>query len=150
MNARDGSMPPGADERAAHDAGEADRVRRVVARISAAWQACRFDDLASCFDAEMVIVAPGFQARVEGRAACVETYREFMERVRVTEYHESEPAVHVWGATAVASYRWEMAWDAGGTPNRDTGHDVLVFRRVQDGPDQPWRAVWRTIVAGPH
>jgi hypothetical protein len=38
-----------------------------------------------------------------------------------------------------------MTWESGGTTHRESGHDLLVFRRAP-GDDPAWRAVWRTIV----
>jgi len=77
----------------------------------------------------------------------VDSYREFMECVTLTEYREDTPTVDVWNDTAVATFRWEMAWVAGGVPNRGAGHDVFVFRRASTGV--PWRAVWRTTLFEP-
>jgi hypothetical protein len=117
-------------------------VLAVLARISAAWQERRYDELAGCFDERIVLAAPGFIARLEGRDAVVHSYREFMERVSISQYKESIPTVDVWGDTAVATFHWEMAWDAAGTPNHDAGHDVFVLRHVGQND---WRAVWRTM-----
>ena len=140
-----------AAERAAQD--ERPAVLAFLGRMSAAWQARRYEELAACFDERMVIAAPGFQARVEGREACVESYREFQSRVTITEYREDVPTVDVWGDTAVATYGWEMAWDAGGTHNRESGFDVFVLRRdggaSDGGASGVWRAVWRTITPAP-
>jgi uncharacterized protein (TIGR02246 family) len=131
-------------EPAAGSAREA--VRSVVGRISAAWQSRRYDELAGCLDEDVVLVAPGFQERLEGRAAFVQSYREFMESATITKYKESPPAIDVWGDTAVASYRWEMSWNAAGTSNHEAGHDIFVLRREGAGD---WRAVWRTMTVEP-
>jgi hypothetical protein len=127
---------------------QADVVRGIMDRISAAWQARRYDELASYFDEQMVLVAPGFRVRVVGRLACVETYREFLERATVLEYRQGELSVDVWARTAIATYRWEMAWETAGTSNREIGHDVFVFQRG-DGPADPWRVIWRTLTSDP-
>jgi uncharacterized protein (TIGR02246 family) len=126
------------------DAVSADEVRAALARLGAAWRERRWDALAGCLDERVVFAVLG-AGRVEGRDAAVASYREFMERATITEYREEPPAVDVWGDTAVATYRWTMAWLSGGVPNRGTGHDVLVLRRA----DGAWRAVWRTLVADP-
>jgi ketosteroid isomerase-like protein len=123
------------------------QVRGVVSRISTAWQSRRFEDLAGYFDDEMVIVAPGFQGRVEGRKACIESYREFMERVSIQRYEEAVPVIDVWKDTAVATYRWEMDWTSGGVPNRDAGRDILVLYRAESGGTAEWRVVWRAITS---
>jgi hypothetical protein len=68
-----------------------------------------------------------------------------MERVTLTSYREDQAVVDVWGDTAIAAYRWKMAWLAGGVPNQETGHDVFAFRRT----DGAWLAIWRTMTFDP-
>ena len=116
-------------------------VHAVVARISAAWQERRYDDLARLFAEDMVFTLPGSAGRVEGRDAIVASYREFMDRITLTSYVEDPQVVGVWGDTAVVRLRWEMAWLAGGVPNHATGHDIFAFRLA----DGAWRAIWRTM-----
>jgi uncharacterized protein (TIGR02246 family) len=118
-----------------------DAVRAATSRISAAWQERRYDDLSRMFAEDMVFTLPGFSGRLEGREAIVTSYREFMERVTLTSYREEQLVVHVWGDTAVASYRWDMAWVAGGVPNHETGQDVFAFRHANG----TWLAIWRTM-----
>ena len=119
-------------------------VRHTLQRISAAWQNRRYQELAVLFDEDIVMVLPGLSARIEGRAAVVESFMEFMERSAVSEFWEDEPTIDVWGDTAIASYRWEMTWVSGGITESAAGYDVFTFSRRTDG-DQAWRAVWRTM-----
>jgi uncharacterized protein (TIGR02246 family) len=121
------------------DAGDA--VREVIARINAAWRERRYEDLCQMFAEDMVFALPGFGGRLAGRDAIVASYREFMERVTLTAYREDGLVVDAWGNAAVASYRWDMAWLAGGVPNHETGHDVFVFRHKNG----VWLAIWRTM-----
>jgi ketosteroid isomerase-like protein len=121
-------------------------VRLALAGLSAAWQEGRFDDLATYFHESAVMTPPGFNARAEGRDACAGSYRDFCTAARVTEYSQDEPAVDVWGDTAVATYGWTMAWEMGGRSYRESGHDVFVFSRDRSGG---WKAVWRTLLSEP-
>jgi hypothetical protein len=121
-----------------------EEVRITLGRISAAWQDRRYQELAILFDEHIIMVLPGLSARIEGRAAVVESYVEFMEHAAVGEYFEDAPAIDVWGDTAIASYRWEMTWVSGGISESAAGYDVFTFSRRTDG-DQAWRAVWRTM-----
>jgi hypothetical protein len=109
---------------------ESAAVRDFLSRISAAWQERRYDDLEQLFAPDMVFALPGFAGRLEGRTSVVASYREFMDRVSLTSYREEGLDIDVWGDTAVAKYRWEMAWVAGGVSNHEAGHDVFVLRRA--------------------
>ncbi len=128
-------------------ADDAEAVRDVVMRITVAWRDKRYAELGRYFDDKMVITAPGFRGRVEGREACVGTFKEFLEGVTITRFQQDAFTVDVWGDTAVASYAWEMAWDTGGTPSQEKGHDIFVLSRVARGSEPAWRAVWRTMTA---
>jgi len=119
-------------------------VRVTLRRISAAWQNRHYQELATLFDEDIVMVLPGLSARIEGRVAVVESYMEFMEHAAVGDYWEDEPTIDVWGETAIASYRWEMTWVTGGITESAAGYDVFTFSRDTDR-DQAWRAVWRTM-----
>ena len=120
-------------------------VRAVLAGISAAWRERRYGDLSRFFAEDMVFALPGLSGRLEGRDAIVASYREFMERITLTAYSEDSLAVDIWGDTALATYRWEMQWLAGGVPNHETGHDVFAFRRANGA----WTAIWRTMMFTP-
>jgi ketosteroid isomerase-like protein len=122
-------------------------VYDVLSNISEAWQLRQYDKLASHFDPDMTIVSPGFERRVQGRAACVDSYREFMDRATIERYEEAVPVVDVWGDTAVATYRWEMAWTAEGTADDEAGHDIVVLRRSSRDGVEAWRVVWRAVTS---
>lgn len=127
--------------------GAVSEVADTMAKLSAAWRERRYNDLAQFLATDMVFALPGFGGRLEGSAAVVASYKEFMDRVTLTKYEESLPAVDVWGDSAVATFSWEMHWLAGGVPNHECGHDVFVLRRAN--ASAPWRAVWRTMVLEP-
>jgi hypothetical protein len=90
----------------------------------------------------VVFVPPGPSARVVGREACLESFRDFLRQARVDDYRETDRRVEVFGATAVATYRFEMRYEMKGESYRDAGSDVFVFTREEDS----WLAVWRTMI----
>ena len=122
-----------------------EQIRQLVKKINAAWLAGRAEELAQYFHENMVIVAPGFEHRAEGRDACIESYKDFWRQAVVREYSESEASVERWRNTAVASYTLGMAYEMGGQSFRESGRDILVFVREQE----TWLAVWRTMILFP-
>ena len=122
-----------------------EEVSAVLAGISAAWRERRYANLSRFFAPDMVFALPGLAGRLEGRDAIVASYQEFMERITLTSYNEDSLAVDTWGDTALATYRWEMKWLAGGVPNHETGHDVFALQRANGA----WSAVWRTMLFDP-
>lgn len=117
-------------------------IRDLLSRINTAWLERRFDELTALFAEDIVLVAPGFAARLAGREASIETFREFMNRAAVTSYLEDDLRVSINGDTAVADFAWEMTWTDADTPHRQRGRDLFVFTRRQG----EWRVVWRTLL----
>lgn len=127
-------MPGPDDDRAA--------VVAVLRAITAAWRGGRTGDLSPLFHERMVIAGPGHQVFASGRAACIESYREFATSAVVTAYDESAPAIHVWGDTAVAHYAWTMTWRRDGASATESGTDQFVLGRTQGR----WQALHRLLL----
>jgi uncharacterized protein (TIGR02246 family) len=121
---------------------DTEEIRALLQMITAAWTQGPVERLADCFHDAMVIVSPRFQDRVEGRAACVESYREFLETATLQRYHQGYPDIHIIGDTAVATYRFEIIYTIDTTDFQESGWDVFVFARASGA----WLAVWRTVV----
>jgi Domain of unknown function (DUF4440) len=123
-------------------------IHAALLAISRAWRERRYEALGNCFAPDMVFALPSFASRLLGRDAIVASYREFMDRVTLTDYREDVATVDRWGDTAMTLFRWQMEWLAEGVSNQAAGHDAFLFRRIQTAaPDQPehWVAVWRTM-----
>ena len=114
-------------------------VRRTLTAINTAWLEDRVDAMASHFREDVVFCAPGFTGRVEGRAACLDSYRQFLQVARLISFSADEPEIDVFGDTAVASTAWSTSYELEGNRHDETGRDVFVFTREGDA----WRAGWR-------
>jgi ketosteroid isomerase-like protein len=123
-----------------------EEIARIVREINAAWVHGHVEEMAKYLDERMVIVQPGFEVRLVGREACIESYREFARHAAIRQYHEDEVTVEVRGDTAIASYRYVIEYEMDGEMYHDAGHDVFVLMRGAGG----WRAVWRTLIPQEH
>lgn len=130
------SMPPAPGDLT--DA--ASEAWRAVQRINGAWVHNRTDDLLELLHEAMVIVPPGGGEPVRGRAACIDSYRDFTVQARVLRFEELSPSIDVFEHTAVVAYDFAITYEIGGTWTTERGRDVLVLTRQGDS----WRAVWRT------
>jgi ketosteroid isomerase-like protein len=122
-------------------AAEEQAIRMVLERIESAWRRGEFAGLEDCFDRKAVIVGPGYVTYAAGRAACVESYREFASNADVLEYSESDHKLRHWGHTAVCTFSWNMTYQRDGGAQHDSGTDQLVLERQDDR----WRVVYRHI-----
>ncbi len=123
---------------------EAD-VRKVIARIDAAWRAKQFDGLELCFHEDASIVGPGHVEYARGRQKCAESYIEFANNAAVLAYVESAPTLRVWENVAVHTFAWDMTYQRDQGARRESGTDQLVFELSAAG----WQLVWRYIHFAP-
>jgi hypothetical protein len=124
---------------------DAAAIRDLVRRLNSAWVGGRFEELDGIFHDDMVSVAPDFVHRLIGRAASVQSYRDFLSQAVVNDFNLDEPDVDVFGDAAVASCPYTITYDMGGKRWRGSGRDLLVLVRRSPG----WSVVWRTLLAGP-
>ncbi len=118
-------------------------IRAVLAALTRAWRTGRTQDISALLHPAVVFVQPGFSGRAEGREACVATYDEFLAAALVLRFEEAEVAVDVFHDTAVATVRWEMAWEMAGQRSEESGRDLYVLLRVADH----WLIAWRTLLS---
>lgn len=126
------------------DASQAERgrIQARLGALNAAWLEGHPERLAEFFHPEIVMAAPGFEGRLEGVEAGVESYAAFVRGAEVRAFDTENLSIDVWGSTAVASYRFTITYEKDGETRQDEGWDLFVF--AHDGED--WQAVWRTIV----
>jgi hypothetical protein len=121
-------------------------IRSVLSRIDAAWRDKRFDGLDDCFDENAVIVGPTYVTQyATGRAACADSYREFARNPAILKYTESDHQLLSWPDAAVYTFSWEIVFQLGHGPQRESGTDQLVLSRF----DNSWRVVFRYIYFAP-
>jgi len=120
-------------------------VWQILKEINDCWVQGRPEDLEGHLHPDVVFVAPGFEQRLEGRAACVDSFREFCSTAIVHDYRTATPAVDLLGETAIATYGFEIEYGLGSESFSEAGRDIWVFVRDQDR----WLAIWRTIVPAP-
>jgi hypothetical protein len=114
----------------------------ALRHINQAWLDGRVDALTPLVHLDVVMVFPGFSGRIQGRDAFLAGFRDFCENARVEKYREHGHQVDVVGATAVATFEYEMVYVRSGERYRCTGRDLWVLQE-QDGA---WVAVWRTML----
>ena len=129
-------------QRGPSPAAEASKIRTLLTALNEGWLAGDLEAVAALFHENVVIVSPGFRARVAGREACLDSYRQFLVAAKVRASSFSEPIVDVWGATALASYEYDLTYEMGSELHDDRGRDVWVLAREGES----WTLVWRTIL----
>ena len=60
----------------------------------------------------------------------------------INDFKDRDPAIQIYGNTAIASYTFEMSYEMNGKSFDDVGRDIYVLKREEG----KWLAVWRTII----
>ncbi len=116
---------------------------KFVEDMDRCWRESRFHDLDAYLADDVVIVAPDGKNRLEGIAAAVESYREFMASSSVEHYTTSDHIMTRRGDVTVVEYQWKMAWTSAGIDYDDRGREILVLAWREGN----WRVVWRTQIS---
>ena len=117
-----------------------DQWNHFAQAMDQCWLQRRFDDLSAFLAKDMVLVAPGGNGRIDGCAAIIDTYREFMDRSQVSQFENGAVNVTERGDTAVLEYSWAMAWESKVASHQATGREILVIARRSGD----WKVIWRT------
>jgi hypothetical protein len=112
-------------------------------KLTFAWRTRDLAGLELIFHRDMVIGAQGqTMTLIEGRDACIETYRDFAERAIIETYTEDPAWIGVWTDTAIASYAWDMTWTDEEGFHAASGQDVLTLAKEEGA----WRVVGRMLL----
>jgi ketosteroid isomerase-like protein len=122
-------------------------IRQQLARINDAWQHLRGDAMTAalneCFADDVVMRGPNFAFISKGRPFAVQSYQDFTTQAEVSAFTSEEPAIDIFGDTAIVNYAWQMTYSLSGQEYTEQGHDLFVFSR-RDGK---WLVVWRTLLS---
>lgn len=113
----------------------------MLESIEAAWLEARYDDLTQWFHQDSILVAPGFGARLRGREACIDSYREFGHASRIHSFSADARRIDLWGDTAVIETRFAISYEIEGERTEESGVDLLVLIEEQGR----WLVIWRTL-----
>jgi ketosteroid isomerase-like protein len=118
------------------------QIAGLIKSLNSAWREKQFDRLEPLFAETVVVQNSEGHRLVEGKAACIQSYRDFMAIAKVLAYEEEEPDIILGSRSAIANYGWRIEYDMNGTNFDDKGRDWLAFEK-QDGT---WRVVWRLLI----
>ena len=97
--------------------------------LNDAWTRGNPDDLAQYFHADMVAVTATERHRIEGRDACVASWKNFATTTRIHRWREIDPVIRVYGDAAVVAYDFDMSFDMNGQTIDMGGRDLFFFVR---------------------
>ena len=120
---------------------EDEAIRDIVRRINSLWRSKQYDEIGGLLSEDAVIAPPGFDGRIRGREAFVQSYRDFDLAAKTLEFTPGDPEIDVAGNVAVAACPFFIAYEVEGATYRENGHDMLVLSKSSG----QWLVVWRTV-----
>jgi len=116
-------------------------LQNIVREINEDWRARRYDRIGTRIADDAIIAPPGFDGRIRGRDAYVQSYRDYDQAATTLKFVAGEPQIDVVGDVAVAVTPFEVIYRIESRRHHETGHDILVFSRIGG----QWQIVWRTM-----
>lgn len=116
-------------------------ILQVIDRIHDLWLKKGYDEIGELLLEDVVIAPPGFEKRIHGRAAYVQSYREYDRSAITREFSPGVPEIDVVGDTAVAVCPFHVVYELDGREYQEKGRDILVFSRDAGA----WKVAWRTM-----
>lgn len=102
-------------------------VWQSVQTLNRSWTEGKCELLGDCFHDGMVAITPTAGGRIEGKEACVAAWKAFADMATIRSWEELEPKVTVFGATAVVTYYFRIAFDMGGESITMRGRDMFTM-----------------------
>ncbi len=112
-----------------------------IRALNDAWLHRRWDDLAACYDEQVVMLMPFGDETLEGREAMLASYREFLDAATDITLTINSIDTQDYGNTAVCHMSFEVSFAMGGEHETSEGLEVYVLHA---DPGKPPRVVWRT------
>lgn len=87
------------------------------------------DGLDEYFHENMVALTPADTKLLEGRDACIASWKRFVEAVKILEWKEIDPKIEVFnsGKLAVVTYYYEITFERDGKSFKEEGRDMLTL-----------------------
>jgi hypothetical protein len=117
-------------------------IWHTVQKLNKEWLNNKTEELAYYFHKDMVITGPDLHELAHDKAACIKSYKDFIDKAVIHEYKEYDPEVNVFAYTAIARYKFDITYEMDGKTYKETGRDLFVMIKEEER----WQAVWRTMI----
>jgi hypothetical protein len=105
-------------------------VWQTIQALNRAWTVeGNADELKNYFHETMVAITATDHDRLEGRDACVASWKAFAEATKILYWKEIDPKVQIYGNGnfAVVTYYFDMSFEEGGQTIKMSGRDMFVL-----------------------
>lgn len=107
-----------------------EEVWQTIQALNRAWTVeNNVDKLRDYFHMDMVAITPTARERIEGRDACIASWKAFTQAAKIHHWKEIDPKVQVYGRGqfAVVTYYFDMSFEMNGHTIKMQGRDMFTF-----------------------
>ncbi len=107
-----------------------DQIWQTIQSLNHAWTVeGNTEKLREYFHKDMVAITATDRERLEGREACIASWKAFVEATKIHHWHAVAPKIQLYGngKTAVVTYYYDMSFDLDGQTKRLGGRDMFVL-----------------------
>ncbi|MDX1438952.1 MAG: nuclear transport factor 2 family protein [Rubricoccaceae bacterium] len=117
-------------------------LRRFIRELNDTWRAQRYEDLASFFHNDVVLLPPGSEEPVESVEAIVESYRQFGASATIHSFTIEQIRVYDFKTVALCQMGFDIDYEIESGRYREHGMEVYVVENSGHDP----KIIWRTQV----
>lgn len=119
-------------------------IEALIERLNDCWLNDKLENMDMFFHKQVVMLQPGTNKKMIGREAMIESYREFVESSKVSDFRTKDMAIDIFEDTAIVFYTFGIKYRVETTNYDEIGSEILVLNRHNDR----WVIVWRTQMPG--
>ena len=120
---------------------EIEVIKDIIHAINQCWRLKDYEGFGAYLEDDVVVAPLEFNDRIQGRAAYVQSYRDYDQSAETLEYLPYDSKVDLVGDTAIAVCPFEVLYKLQGMKHHEKGKNILVFS-LSHGR---WKVVWRTM-----
>ena len=105
-------------------------IWQTIQALNHAWAVeSNTEELKNYFHKNMVAITATDRERLEGREACVASWKAFVELTKIHYWKESDPKIQIYGngKSAVVTYYFDMSFDMSGQTVSMSGRDMFML-----------------------
>jgi len=118
-----------------------DKISLIIEKINYAWLNKEFHLLEDLLHESVIFLSPDFKESLDGKKACIRSYRDFMDKARKIKFIPEKIAVFFLNETAVATCPFKIGFEIQDQMNFESGTEILIFEKTRNR----WLLRWRVI-----
>lgn len=119
------------------------KIEKFIEQFSQSWMFGDLEKTGDLLSENVVFLAPDLKTEIGGRAKCLQSFAEYLEKAKTKTFEVSNKKIHVWGNTSTVVIDYYVEYELGGQDYKENGTEFWTLQK-QKGE---WKLVWRALVS---